>query len=873
MFDLGAEIQNWIQHLRSKPGFEDGDIEEIEIHIRDSIESSIYNGLSEQEAFVKATSSFGLPEAMSDEYIKSRTADMKLPKRGFLTHNHSKIAFRTISRNKGISLINLIGMSLGFASIFIIINWVFNEFSFDRFHKNKDRIYRVIEKQEFQGQDVMFLSAMPEWLSGEFEEDIPGIVASVGLLYWGQNWFGNKDNRFEAKHVNYTDNDIFKIFSLEFVFGDPETALQDPYSMVLTESLSTKLFKEEPPIGRTIAYQDKHPYTVTGVIEDIPGNSHFQADVLLSLKDRMPDWDRESYNHNTSIYILLEEKTDPVSLSGPLQEIKKLHLSRISEYIELQIQPLKDIHLHSRHTIWGQNWKKSDISAVIILLLVSILIIIISTINYINLSIALINKRFVEFGIKRIAGSSRASLIAQYFSESMIFLLIAFPISMLMVQILNPVLIASGILDNTDSLYHQFWFYLAAIGFIVILSFLTSIYPAFLLSSKKIMNLLHKSEVRASRRFPVSRLLIIAQLAISCTLIGYVGYMIKQINYMYKKDLGYEKEAIINFRSGDNFATHYETIKADLQTQTSIQELTSSNSTLGRSMWRNCIHFEGESEDDQWTTPYLMVDHNFIDFYNIRVVEGRSFDPDYALDRNNKAFIINESLANSIGREQIIGRKFKTCESEWGEIVGIVQDFNYNSLHHNIEPLAIQLGSEYKRIISVKAKPETINASLKLLEKTWNQYQPDQPFQYTFLDTKLKNLYSSEQRLLKIHTLFSFISIFLSCIGLLGVYISLVESKTKELGIRKAHGASSVKILIMLSRGVFSNIAFGLILAVPVTLISVYLWKKDYAFATDFSWWIFILSGIIVTLLAWLTVCYAVISASRRNPVEALRYE
>jgi len=890
MFDLEAEIKNWINSLRSKPGFEDGDIEEIEIHIRDSIESSTYNGLSEREAFEKATTLFGQPDAMSNEFIKSRTEDTKLPKQDFLAQNYTssnnpitsfmimfsnnlKIALRTFRRNKGISLINLIGMSVGFASLFIIINWACNEFSFDRFHENRNRIYRVIEKQEFQGQDLKYLSAMPEWLIGIFEEDIPGIEASTGLLYWGQTWFGVGNNRFEAKNVTYTDNNIFRIFSLDFIFGNPETALKEPFSMVLTESLSRKLFKENSPVGRIIQYQDKHPYTITGVIKDIPGNSHFQADVLLSIKERISDWDRDNYNHSTSIYLLLEEKTDPVSLYDPLQEMKNLYLSGISNYIEFQIQPLKDIHLYSKHTMWGQNWKKSDISVVIILLLVGFLIIIISTINYINLSIALINKRFVEFGTKKIAGSSRFSLIVQYFLESMFFLFISFSLSILMVEILNPALIASGILDNTHYIYHQFWFYLATLGFIVILSFLASIYPAHILISKKILVLLQKSKEQAIHKFPISRLLIIAQLAISCTLITYVSYMLKQINFMQKKDLGYTQEAIINFQAGDNFSVHYETIKKDLLIHPSIKEVTSSNTALGRSLWRNCIHFEGESEDDQWITPYMMVDYNFIDFYNIRVVEGRGFNHNFVLDRNNEAFIINESLANAIGRENILGRKFRTCESAWGEIVGVVQDFNYNSLHHNVEPLAIQLGALYKRIISVKANPGNIKASLVVLEKIWNHYQPDQPFQYSFLDVKLMNLYASEQRLVKIHTLFSFISILLSCIGILGIFISLVDLKTKEIGIRKVHGASSLKIVILLSRGVFSNIAMGLILAIPVTLVSVNLWRQNYAFTTEFSWWIFGLSGIIVMLLAWLTVCYIAIKASRRNPIDALRYE
>ena len=890
MFDLENEIQQWMKGLRSNPGFEDGDVEEIEVHIRDSIESELDHGLSQEEAFKKATSSFGRLEEMGDELIKSRTSNLTLPKRDLLAHsyrksnnpitagfilssNYLKLALRTIRRNKGISFINLFGMSVGFASIIIISNWTHYEFSFDGFNKNKERIYRVIEKQEFQGQDVKYLSSMPEWLTGTFEEEIPGIMASTGLLNIGNTWFGGKDTLFEAKNVTYTDDNIFRIFSLNFVYGDPGTALQEPYSMVLSKSFSNKIFDDISPIGKTIMYQNKYQYKVTGVIEDIPGNSHFQADVLLSMKERMPYWDQENYDHTTSIYLLLADNTDPSSLSAPLQQFKKIHLPANSKFIEIQIQPLSDIHLYSKHTIWGQNYKKSDISLVIVLLSVGFLVIVISTINYINLSIALINKRFLEFGIKKMAGSSRSSIIVQYFFESLIFLFIAFLLSILIVEISNPALIAFDILDNSSYIYHQFWFYPVAIGFIAFLSFLISIYPAYILISTKVLSLLEKKREVAAHGFPPGRILTVIQLAISCTLIIYVGYMLKQINYMQKKDLGYAREAIINFQAGDNFASNFETIKTDLLAHANIIDVTSSNITLGRSMWRNCIHFEGESEDDQWITPYMIVDYNFIDFYQIRVVEGRAFNLDYALDRSNKAFIVNESLANAIGRENIIGRRFRTCASDWGEIVGVVQDFNYNSLHHNVEPLAIQLGTYYKIAISVKVRPDNMKASIALLNNTWDRYQPDQPFQYSFLDEKLKNLYMSEQRLVKIHSIFSFISILLSCIGILGVFISATELRTKEIGIRKVHGGSSLNILGLLARGVSGNVALGIILAVPLAWIAIDQWRKNYAYATGISWWIFVLTGIIVLLLAWITVSLTAVKASRRNPVEALRYE
>ena len=890
MFDLENEIQHWIKGLRHNAGFEDGDVEEIEIHIRDSIEADVNRGLSEREAFEKTVSSFGRLDDMGNELIKSRTLKMKLPKRDLLAHNYTvpgnllfsslvifsnylKGALRTIRRNKGISILNLIGMSIGFASVIIISNWAQYEFSFDRFHKNRDRIFRVIEKQEFQGQNVQYLSSMPEWLTGTFEKEIPGVVASTGLLNCGSTWFGEKDNLFEVKNTTYTNNNLFKIFSLDFIYGDPKTALLEPSTMVLTESLSGRLFGDRSPIGKTVRYKNGHLFTVTGMIKDIPDNSHFQADAFLSMKDRMPDWDRENYDHTTSIYLLLDDHTDPASLSGALQEFGKINMPGIAEFIEIQVQPLRDIHLHSKHTIWGQNWKKSDITWVLVLLMVGLLVIVISAINYINFSVSLINQRFIEFGMRKIAGSSRTAMVVQYFSESFIFLFISFFLSLLITEIIQPALVAFDILDNENHIYHQLWFYLAATGFIVFLSLLICIYPTFLLGSTKILDLLHRKKDRIVLGFPLGKVLIVAQLAISSTLIIYVGYMLKQIDYMQKKDLGYDKEAILYFEADDDFAFDFKTIRAEILAYPSFLDATASNRSLGRSTWRNCIHFEGEPAGDQWTVPYMIVEDNFIDFYQIRIVEGREFSPDYALDRNNRAFIVNESLANDIGRDSIIGLRFRTCESEWGEVVGVVQDFNYNSLHYPVEPLAIQLGNDYKNVISVKFRPVDTKASIALLEKIWNRYQPGQPFQYSFLSDELKNLYLSEQRLVKIHFIFSFISILLSCVGILGVFITTTELRTKEVGLRKVHGATSLDILFLLARGMSGKVLFGLTVAVPASWFVIHLWKNNFAYTTGISWWIFGLSGAIVLLLAWITLSFAAINTSLRNPVEALRYE
>ena len=322
-----------------------------------------------------------------------------------------KSVIRSFFRNKIFSIINIFGMTVGLASIILISNWVYYEYSFDSFHKNKDRIYRLIEKQSFEGQSEQYLSSMPEWLVDTFEKDLNGVESSTALLNMGNIWIGEADNRIEIKNVTFTNNNIFKIFTLKFISGSPENALINPHSIVIVESLAKKLFKDIPPIGKTILYQNEKEYTITGIIEDLPGNSHFQTEMLVSIEERKPAWNPEDYNHSASIYLLLDTNTDPDALLNPLQNSKDKYMPGNAEYIEFQLQRLQDIHLFSKHTMWGQNYKKSDILLVKAFILIGIFVLVISTINYINLSTAAVSKKFKEYGLKKIVGSSKFKLI------------------------------------------------------------------------------------------------------------------------------------------------------------------------------------------------------------------------------------------------------------------------------------------------------------------------------------------------------------------------------------------------------------------------------------------------------------------------------
>lgn len=784
-----------------------------------------------------------------------------------------KSAYRNIFRRKATTLINILGMSIGMASIILIGNWVIYEYSFDRFHEHRNRIYRLIEKQSFEGQEEKYLSSMPEWMVGTFEEEINGVDASTALFNVGNIWFGDNENRVEVKNVTFANNKIFEIFTLNFIAGDPEKALTEPRSIVITRSLSERIFKGVSPLGQSILYQNEKEYTITGVIEDIPDNSHFQSEMLVSIEERKPGWNREDYNHTTSIYLLLGEGIDPQNLWDPLQKSKERHMPHNAEYIEFQIQPLTDIHLYSKHTMWGQNWKKSDIILVNSFFLIGILVLIISTINYVNISTALSFTRYKEAGLRKVVGSSKLNLILQLLFESFILIFLSFWLSLLFIELVKPLLIRTDLFEFKKDFYHYKLFFPISFAFIILLSLLAGIYPAIIISSVKPIDLFNRNLSIIKGRFPVRKVLVIIQLAITCVLTISVIFITKQMLFMQHKELGYDREAVIYFYTGDSYRQNYETIKNDLIKYDYIQDITSSNIPLGNSMWRNCIHFEGENETDQWVTPYMMVDYNFFDFYNIQVAEGRSFSKDKALDKSHSAFLINESLAREIGLQKIIGKKFRTCNSNWGEVVGVLKDFNYRSLHHSIEPLAVQLGLNDKNVVSAKIKIEYANDAIEILENTWNEYQPEQPFEYSFLDDNLNNLYKAEAQTIKIVSLFSIVSIIISCIGLLGLIMSLSESKTKEIGIRKVNGASIRNVLSLLSTELIINTSIAMAIAVPIGWYAVNLWRANFAYKTTISWWIFVFSGAMVLVLTLLSVSYHTIKAARKNPIEVLRYE
>jgi putative ABC transport system permease protein len=791
-----------------------------------------------------------------------------------MLQTHFKHAFRYIFENKSWFLINVIGFSIVFAITFLIFSWATFEFSYDSFYKKHNRIYRVIEKQNFQGQNEHFLAQIPEYMSNTFEEEIPEIEASACLLMTGNFRIKLSNETVEIDNVLFADNKVFDIFTFDFIAGNPENALTEPFSVVLTQSTAAKLFgRGELAIGKKIELENRKIYTVNGIIKDIPANSHLRFNILISLEERKPGWNYENGNHNASCYVLLKPNVDVRSVNPKLRLLLKKFLSWNADFISFRLQPLKDIHLDSTFTMWEINWNKFDRRYVDAIIIFAFLVLIIVISNYINLTLAYSTKRNKEVGLKKIVGSNRQMLIMQFFIETSLVLVVSIFFALLLFDKLVP-LLQNVVLKGYKFQYSttSFKFYAATL-FVIMLVELAGIYPSLVFTSFSPVSVLKSNFTLQIKGYSIRKILTVMQFVITILLIISLLTIVKQVNYLKTKDLGFNAEQVISLSANDYIRGHYNDIKEDLLKNPSILDVTFSNTRLAGSTWRNSIDFEGRQPDIKWETPYMAVDYNFFDFYKISIVQGRDFSPDLALDKEGTAFIINESLAKKLGYDNPVGKKIRNGETVWGEIVGVVKDFNYSSLHDAIEPILFYPSQKYLNEISIKINGSNIPATLKFLESKWAVYNPDRSFRYSFLDKTIEQLYTKEEDARRLIIFFSAISLFISVIGLYGMVSFLVKRRTKEIGIRKINGAKRSEIFVMLN---MDFLKWGLIAYVIACLPGWYLmhkWLQNFAYRTDLSWWIFSIAGVVTFGISFLTVSWQSWRAATRNPVEALRYE
>ena len=791
--------------------------------------------------------------------------------------NYIKIAFRNLWRHKSFSLINIIGLAVGMAACFLIFMYVRFELSYDKFNQNFGQVYRLNTDIKSPNEVLHWSSASPP-MGPAIQADYPEVKANA-RVFGASFLVTNKNEKFQENNISFTDPAIFKIFTFPFIHGNAETALKDPFSMVLTETSAKKYFGGTDVVGKTLRLNDKQPVTITGVIKDVPLNSHFSFDMLISAStmEKMKLIDMKEWgNFSNSTYLLIPDANSAAKLQAKLPDFLIKHISedkrRKGYNYVLFVEPLKEVYMD---TFRGAQ-VNGNLSNVYIFSIVAIFILLIACINFINLTTARATERAKEVGIRKVVGAERRQLTAQFLGESVIICLISFVIAAALSQLLLPMFnqLAGKIISH-NIIEHGYIFILFIIALAI--GFIAGIYPALILTNFDITTVLKGRFTSSVKGIFLRKGLVVVQFTISIVLIVGTIIVYNQLNYMRNQSLGFQKDQmlILDF-SGDSLAQSMsETIKHELKQINGVMSASGSGTTPGNG--NNVAYTEAESRSGA-LLPMNMnlydVDFDFIPQYGMKMVAGRAFSNEFATD-STKAFVINETTVKNLGyasAKDAVGKKF----NQWGRtgtIIGVVQDFHFESLQQNVKPLNLRINPRNINVFTLKIKGGDIPNTIAAVQNKWKTLVPQRPLTYYFLDQNFNKQYATEDRFGKLFMYFAVLAIMISCLGLLGLASYSTLQRTREIGIRKVLGASVPGIVNMLSKEFLLLVGIAAIIAFPLAWLGMHSWLKDFAYKIDIGWWVFAVAGILAMMIALTTVSFQAIRAALANPVKSLRSE
>ena len=785
--------------------------------------------------------------------------------------NYLKITLRNIGRNKAYSLINISGLAIGMACCILILLWIQDELSFDRFHRHANRLGRVIAEVEYSGQRPWAVTEAP--LAQALKKEYPDIVQTTRIQLGGKFRVRYGEKQFNEIHNIFAEPAFFEMFTFPFIKGNPKTALDGKRSVVITEKMAQKYFGADEPMGKTLNFNDKIDFQVTGVLKNIPKNSHLQFDFILlfnwleNLGQDIHNWG----NFNFFTYVLLGKNSsyDEVNqkISGYLGTIDPENNAR------LFIQPVKQIHLYSDFEYDALAANNSDYKYIFIFSSIALFVLFIACINFMNLTTARSSNRAKEVAMRKVIGAYRKNIIMQFFGESIFFSLIAlgfaFAFVFFFLPVFNDLSDKQLVLDFTDNIAIP----MGLISIALFTGLLSGLYPSIYLSSFQPAKVLKRAFGADPKSYAFRKVLVVAQFFLSIILIVGTTVVHNQIDYMKNRKLGFNKENLLYIPLVGKIRQQYETVKNELLRNANILSVTASSNlpSFGRNWSTSNLDWEGKNPEETILMQGVDVDYDFFKTFGMHMKEGRSFSRNFSLDENS-GVILNETAINAIGLQSPIGKRFSI--GDWqGTIVGVVQDYNFKSLHNKIEPLILVMVDRQLNYLFVRIKSQDMSNTIKFLRNKWESYNLQYPFEYGFVDTLLGNLYKNEERVKTLFNYFTFLAISISCLGLFGLAFYLTEQRTKEIGIRKVLGASVMKIVTMLSKEFLKWVLIANILAWPVAYYFIDKWLQNFAYRTNIKIWIFLFSGALALLIALLTVSYQAIKAARANPADSLRYE
>ena len=803
--------------------------------------------------------------------------------------NYVKIAFRNLRRHKAYTVINMAGLAIGLACFTLIILFVQDEWSYDRYHNDAGQIYRLaIETQASEGATKNAQSP-PVWPT-KMLETYPEIDAAVRLKPPRQTWMVRYEDRsFSEKRWVFADSSVFDVFDVPLLRGDPATALSVPYTVVVSEAMVEKYFQGDDPIGKTITIDSQYDFAVTGVFENVPANSHVHFDFLASFVS-MNDPNRlylfnalEGQFPFSYTYLKLADGVTQEAFEAKLPEFIKTHVPpqffQGGRDIKAFLQPISSIHLYSN--LENEIEANGDAAVVYFFLAIALSILLIACVNFMNLATARSANRAKEVGIRKVAGAQRRHLMQQFLGESVLLALVALVIAVGLVLLALPAFGSlAGKVITLGALFAPA-FVLALIGVAAAVGLLAGSYPAFFLSAFRPVAVL-KGDLRAGSGGDtlLRKVLIVAQFAVSVFLIAWTTVVYNQMEFARNKKLGFDKEHVVVVQLTDpNAANRYQAYKDAVLQDPNVLSVSAAFSKPGGLVGQATMRPYEASDDQSWQVQAYFSDFDFVETMDMDVVAGRALSTAFSTD-STQALMINETAARAFGwhdPQNAVGHDltFGGNNPQPVRIIGVVKDFHSQSVREKIAPTIISFGGVGNPwfFAFVRIVPGDFPGTITTLEQTFEEVVPGYAFLYSFLDDDFDRLYQSEAVLGTLLGYFALLAIFIACLGLFGLASFTAEQRTKEIGVRKTLGASVASIVLLLTTAFTKLVLVAFVVAAPVAYVVMDRWLNDFAYHIDVPWWVFPAAGVAALLIAWLTVSYQSVKAALTNPVKALRYE
>ncbi|RIV17256.1 ABC transporter permease [Fibrisoma montanum] len=785
-----------------------------------------------------------------------------------MLRNYLKIAWRNIAKSKTFSFINVLGLALGMTCSLLILLWVQDERSVNRFHANGPRIYQVLENQQWTGNDISTTPATPGPLAPALVAEVPEVEKAVKITWEEERLLALGQKAYKEKG-RIAGPDLFQIFTFPFLHGNAKTAILEPTSIVISEKVALKLFGKTDVLGRMIRLDNKEDRKITGVMQNIPETSSLKFDFVLPLEpfEKENQWITKWDNNGIRTFALLHANADVNRVNAKILDFVHQHDKNVTT-IKTFLFPFEDSYLYSKFTNGKPDGGRIDY--VRLFTIVAIFILIIACINFMNLATARSAKRAKEVGIRKVVGAERSFLIGQFIGEAVLTAGMALIFAVLLIQVLLPVF--NTLTEKQISIeYGNPYYWLTLLGLTLLTGIVSGSYPALFLSSLQPVKILKGTLRFKSGAVLFRQGLVVFQFALSLLLI--IGTLIagRQVDYIRTKNLGLDRENVVYMALEGDLPKRFDVFKQELLQSPGIQSVTSSgsdplaigNSTIG-------VEWKGKDPADKTLFTQMPVSYDFINTMKIKLLDGRDFSKNVVTDSTN--YLVNEEAARRMGMKSPVGQDLKFWGKS-GKIIGLMKNFHLNSLRVAIEPLILRLDTTYNSTVIIRTRPGDIEKAIASMQALSKKHNPAYPFAYEFADESFEKQYTSETLIGKLANYFAILAIFIACLGLFGLAMFTAEQRTKEIGVRKVLGASIPSIVTLLSKDFLRLVLIAIVIATPIAWYSMSQWLQDFKYRIDIEWWMFMGAGLLAIAIALLTVSFQSIKAALMDPVKSLRTE